>query len=71
VCDWRDGNHEAARKAFHTVMTDIVEKIGRRNDLYGKAWTATRLSAFLPSSAMRALEKFDRWWSSRSERPTP
>lgn len=62
VCQWREGDRDAAQAAFRTVMKDAVEKVGRRNDLYGKAWTASTLSSFMPSPVFRAMEALDRLW---------
>lgn len=58
VCQWRDGDRAAATEAFQTVRESAADKIGRRNDLYGKALTASLLSSFLPSPVFRALERF-------------
>ncbi|MEU3644715.1 TIR domain-containing protein [Lentzea sp. NPDC034063] len=55
---WR-GDRAEARRTFQSVRRDAVEEMGRRNDLYGQAFTAELLATFLPSAAMHAFDWFE------------
>ncbi|WP_093590105.1 tetratricopeptide repeat protein [Lentzea waywayandensis] len=55
---WR-GDRAEARRTFRSVRRDAVEEMGRRNDLYGQAFTAELLATILPSAAMHAFDWFE------------
>ncbi|WP_285743222.1 TIR domain-containing protein [Lentzea sp. NBRC 105346] len=67
VMRWLAGDRAAALAAFESVKRDAVQEVGRRNDLYGQAWTGSVLASFLPGIAVQAFGWLDRRWRTKPE----